>query len=372
MARIALIGLGAGVLPLTGCVNPYVNNFRYLPGVTPELIAARRADPPPATPEIVEGTNPASDLASQEADGYLPTGYSDFSAAPGFVPRDGALQQGAAIGANRVLVFSQYQGTVNTVIPITTPTSQTTYYNGTATAYGSNGGSATAYGSGTATTYGTQTQYFPISISRYEFLAIYLIKVKLSFGALYKDVTPEQAQEVGTVDALQLTVVVHGTPAAEAGLLPGDIITEVDHAPFGDADDFKSKIQADSGGSASLTIVRDGKTLQKQVALLSGVQHEDASDGESSQRNSDAESVPSGPAPRDAAQGVPSGPFTQQAASIQNVFWHSCGSDPTAEPVSVCQPLSILARKAQSLLNQVQTGTLSQEEAEQQLETARD
>lgn len=294
LLNIALMGLGAAV---AGCVNPYVNNFRYLPGVTPELIAAKRALPPPVVPEVVEGTDLKSDLASQEADGYLPTGYSDFSAAPGFVPRDGALKQGAAIGADRILVFSRYQGNVNTVIPITTPTSQTTYYNGTATAYGSNGSSATAYGSGSATTYGTQTQYFPISISRYEFVAIYLIKVKLWFGALYKAVTPEQAQEVGTVDALQLTAVVHGTPAAEAGLLPGDIVTEVDHAPFGDADDFKSKIQADSGRSASLTIVRDGETLQKQVVLPSSAEDGGASDGESSPSDSNAEQAPSGNTP---------------------------------------------------------------------------
>jgi PDZ domain len=266
-ARVALVVLGAGAT--AGCVNPYVNNFRYLPGVTPELIEARRAEPPPVTPEVVDGTDLKSDLASQEADGYLPTGYSDFSAAPGFVPRDGALRQGEAIGADRILVFSHYQGTINTVIPITTPTSQTTYYNGTATAYGSDGGYATAYGSGTATTYGSQTQYFPISISRYEFVAVYLIKVKLSFGALYKPVTPEQAQEVGTVDALQITVVVHGTPAAEAGLLPGDIVTEVDHAPFGDPDDFKAKVQADNAGAATLTIVRNGETLQKRVMFSS-------------------------------------------------------------------------------------------------------
>jgi hypothetical protein len=84
-----------------------------------------------------------------------------------------------------------------------------------------------------------------------------------------------------------------------------------------------------------------------------------------------AKATPVGPAPEVAAQGDAS-TFAEQVASIQNAFWHSCGSDPAAEPVSVCQPLSILAGKAHSLLKQVQTGALSQQAAEQRLETDRD
>ena len=252
---------------LAGCVNPYVNNFQYAPGVTPAIVVEDRAGPPPVIPEVIEGTNPASDLPSQEADGYMPIGYADFSAAPGFVPRDGAIKEGEAIGADRVLVYSRYQGTVNTAIPITTPTQQTTFYNSTATAYGSNGGYATASGTGAATTYGSQTQFLPMSIPRYEFLAVYLVKAKVWFGALYRAVTPQQAQEAGTVDAVQLMVVVHGSPAAGAGLLPGDIVTKIDNAPISGATDFRAKLRADAGRSVSLTVVRNGETLQKEISL---------------------------------------------------------------------------------------------------------
>jgi gag-polyprotein putative aspartyl protease len=65
------------------------------------------------------------------------------------------------------------------------------------------------------------------------------------------------------------------------------------------------------------------------------------------------------------------GSLAQQVASMQNVFWRSCGSDPTGEPVSVCGPLSNLVAKAQLLLDQVRNGALSPQDAEQQLQAAR-
>ena len=262
--RIALLGLLAAML--VGCVNPYVNNFHYAPGITPTMVAAERVGPPPAVPQVIEGSNPSTDLTSQEADGYMPFGYADFSAAPGFVPRDGAIKQGEAIGADRILVYSRYQGTVTTTIPITTPTQQTTFYNGTATAYGSVG-MATANGSGTATTYGSQTNIVPLSIPRYEFLAVYLIKARIWFGTMYNAVTPQQAQEAGSVDAVQLTVIVHGSPAAEAGLLPGDIVTQIDGRPVDGAQAFMTALRADAGLNAYLTVIRNGTTLSKAVHL---------------------------------------------------------------------------------------------------------
>lgn len=264
--RFLIVALSA--IALASCVNPYAGNFRYAPGVTSDTVAERRAAAPTGNPEIIDGANPQSDLLAQESDGYMPIGYADFSAAPGFVPRDGAVKQGVQIGADRILVYSQYQGTVNTAIPITTPTQQTTYYNGTATAFGS-GGSTTAFGSGTATTVGTQTQFMPLSISRYEFLAIYLVKAKVWFGAVCLSLTPEAAQAVGTVDAVRVAVVVHGSPAAAAGLVPGDIVTAIDGKPFDSAKGFVPMLKANAGRHVSLTVIRGGASLTKDVSLPS-------------------------------------------------------------------------------------------------------
>lgn len=140
-----------GVLALVGCVNPYVRNFHYAPGVTPAVIVAKRASAPPPTPKIIDSTNPVSDLVKQEADGFLPIGYSNFSLVPSAVPRNGAMKQGEAVGADRVLVFSRYLGT--------------------------------DFASGTmdsllGSSLGRPVSGSPMSVARSKFLAVYLIKTK--------------------------------------------------------------------------------------------------------------------------------------------------------------------------------------------------
>ena len=86
---------------------------------------------------------------------------------------------------------------------------------------------ATAMGSATTTTYGSQTTVVPISVDRYDFLAVYLVKVRSIFGAQFRNLTATESQQVGTVNGVVLTVVINGTPAASVGFLPGDIITKV-------------------------------------------------------------------------------------------------------------------------------------------------
>jgi len=259
--------LAAGTFVLSSCVNPYATRFQYAPGITPTAVAEHRAGPPSTSPELIQGSNPSSDVQAQEADGYMPIGYADFSAAPGFVPSDGAAKQGIAVGADRVLVYSNYEGTVTTAIPITTPTQSTTFYSGNATAYGSNGTSTTAYGTGSATTYGSQTQLMPLTIERDHYLAVYFIRAKVWLGAVYYAVDAAQAQMAGSVDAVRLNVVMHGTPAAAAGLVPGDIVTSVNGAPFGGVSGLMPTLMRDAGQKVLLGVTRNGQAITKEISL---------------------------------------------------------------------------------------------------------
>jgi membrane-associated protease RseP (regulator of RpoE activity) len=55
------------------------------------------------------------------------------------------------------------------------------------------------------------------------------------------------------------------SPAAEAGIEPGDRITELDGAPLSGWDELQAKIRVSSGVPLELTVVRGGETLQLQV-----------------------------------------------------------------------------------------------------------
>jgi S1-C subfamily serine protease len=65
-----------------------------------------------------------------------------------------------------------------------------------------------------------------------------------------------------------ITEVVEGSPAAEAGLQVGDIVTAVD----GDRVDFEHTLRDrlfayEPGDTVTLDVLRDGETLQIQVTL---------------------------------------------------------------------------------------------------------
>lgn len=139
---------------LAGCASGYKEFYSSNTGIDQQRMAALRAAPPPAQP-LVERASPGSSdemLDAYTKRGYVMIGSSNFNSGRD-VSEDGAVLQGKSVGADLVLILNpKYTGSVTSSIPITTPTTSTTYSNSTATAYGS-GGSVTAYGSGVSTTY---------------------------------------------------------------------------------------------------------------------------------------------------------------------------------------------------------------------------
>jgi hypothetical protein len=162
--RLALVAISS--LVLAGCASGYKSFYQPAIGVTPEAIAARRAGPPPATP-ILERSAPGNAetiLASYAKRGFGMIGHSIFNSGKS-ESESSALEQGKAVGADLVLVLNpQYTGSVTSNIPITIPTTTTSYTTGSATSYGS-GGTATAYGNATTTSYGSHTTYIPPKLS---------------------------------------------------------------------------------------------------------------------------------------------------------------------------------------------------------------
>lgn len=251
------------VLSLSGCIT--VNGYSKFYRATPEVITQMRAAPPPEMPVVMHASKfPYAKPFLQQ--GYVVIGYSSFNSGR-IVPDSEAVAQAKKLGADLVVIIDpSYTGSITSQIPLTTPTSTTSYTNGSATAYGS-GGSVTAYGNATTTTYGSKNTYIPMTVNRYDYGAVYFVKMKFIFGVRWRPLNTEERQMLQSNSGLYVDTVVNDTPAFRSDILPGDIVEAVNGQKVYDpkeADDFLSRLK---GQSITVTIYRAGRVLTKNVQL---------------------------------------------------------------------------------------------------------
>jgi hypothetical protein len=147
---------------LGGCASSYKEFYKSASPEFLQRVAARRVGIPPVVPiiERTQLTNSQTVLDAYTKRGYVMIGSSSFNSG-GPQTDDAAIQQAKEVGADIVLILNpKYTESETRAVPISIPTTTTSYSSGTATAYGPSG-PITAYGTGTTTTYGTTTNYVP-------------------------------------------------------------------------------------------------------------------------------------------------------------------------------------------------------------------
>ena len=82
-----------------------------------------------------------------------------------------------------------------------------------------------------------------------------------NLGISVQDMTPEIAQDLGleTDSGVVVRSVEPGSPAADAGIQPGDVIREVNRKPVNDVQDFIRKIGRAESGDSILMLVQRGR-----------------------------------------------------------------------------------------------------------------
>ncbi len=258
---ITLIAALAAALGVGGCASDYQTFYQANPNMS-------LFEPPS---QIVQPTVRVStgdhdrDVEAMYIEGYGAVGYVTFNGPARNIQE--ALVQAKKVGATFVVVSHQYTNTVSGAVPLTMPTSQTSYINGTVRTYGS-GGYASGNYSGTATTYGSQTTFIPYSVSRFDQQAIFFGPLKRTgLGILSRSLTATEAQALGSEKGIFTRAVRHGSPAYQADLLPGDVVREINGNVADDPNAVRQLLHLDARNHIVLT--RNGKTLEKDVVVPS-------------------------------------------------------------------------------------------------------
>jgi len=104
----------------------------------------------------------------------------------------------------------------------------------------------------------------PAEIFEYRPTVPYVLGENRAAGAEVVDLRPELAEYFGVDGGVLVVDVAPGTPAARAGIQPGDVLTHVDGAPLLSIADLRRGLIR-TVGNLPLTLIRKGRTLQVQL-----------------------------------------------------------------------------------------------------------
>jgi S1-C subfamily serine protease len=185
----------------------------------------------------------------------------------GSVKESQLRQQAATIGAQIVLVASRYTNTISGAVPLVMPTTSTTTSNGVATISGS-GGTATVAGSISSTTQSSRTMMMPYSIARGDFTALYFVRVRTRLGLSVVPLDDSARLRLQTNSGVAVQVVVEGSPAFDADILPGDILLQIGSDRVRSVEHFSELIDRYEGRTVDLVLDRHGRDVRKSVRIL--------------------------------------------------------------------------------------------------------
>lgn len=207
--------------------------------------------------------------------GYIVIGYASFEA--NARDYDSALHaQAKKVQADIVLLSSSYAGTRTGVMPLTVykpGQTYTTYSTGqvNANAFGSGGyAQGTANYSGTATTTASgsiETNYVPYNIQRNQYGAIFLRKYHYLIGTRTSPLSDELRIALQQNTGVVVNIVVEGTPAFVANILPGDILLTLDGEVIESQAMLNRRSLEKAGQVVKFGILRNGRARTVEVQL---------------------------------------------------------------------------------------------------------
>jgi hypothetical protein len=216
LAAIVLLSGCASVEQRAGETTPEAQSplrsatYEIVQGRDAAMVARMRASAPLAQPEIADGGTMVADEAIVRAQGLVRIGIGQYPATDPETLYAQVLEQAIKVGADKALVYP--------------PTNDA-----------------------------------PAQ-------AVFFVRLQLPFGANFRDLTEAERATLGS-GGVEIGEIVGLTPASDANLREGDFVLAFNKIPVRDRAQFQSLLQRNLGQRVTLTIRRDGRTMNRLIVL---------------------------------------------------------------------------------------------------------
>lgn len=244
---------------ISGCANGFTTHYNglSLENVTkqPNYIGENHI----TVGKIPSNLNVYQIISQANSESYAYMGYSTW-VGPLNEGEEEAREQAKNVGASRVLWGRAYSHTNTGQLPIRT------YKPGDVVStnfYGDINGTAITYFPGQY-----ETQYIPISVDQYRYMALYFYKYDTSsfpLGIITAELSEDWKRMLDNRDAILVFSVIRNSKAFYASIFPGDVIIEINN--------MKSNLGLGSFryGKNTLKIYRNGQILTKEMNIENSI-----------------------------------------------------------------------------------------------------
>ena len=192
--------------------------------------------------------HPREDVAAMFTDGYGVLGYYYFTGPAPTIEQ--AVATARQVGATAVVADASYTRAVAGAAPLTAPTSEAAHMN--------DADIGEAAGPGRHT----------IPPGGYDRVAVLFAPARrVGFGYLPRLLAPREAQSVGSAQGVYVRAVYRGSPADQVGILPGDIVIEINGTPADQVSPLGGSLRL--GELNHVLLDRAGTSVQKDVLIRS-------------------------------------------------------------------------------------------------------
>jgi hypothetical protein len=249
-------------LLLVACANPYA---RFYQGQLDGRTVANYV-PSDEPLQIYTSDDFTQDIRAMARRGYAPFGWSSFNAASNPVTEQQLRKQAEMVKAGVVLVSSRYANTVAGAMPLVLPNNTMSVTTGNATVTAT-GGVANANRPAATSTSGWKALIMPYSVQPSDLAAVYFVKVHPHFGVFYGTIDEATRERLRTDGGVLVNVIVDGSPAARADVLPGDIILTAGGQPVDGDESLTNYLQWHTTQEVVLGIDRNGQRIDRKVKI---------------------------------------------------------------------------------------------------------